>query len=65
MWDSELPTRQVPKVVEEAETRTQNNPHPARERTPHHRSIPESAMWCHPPRKTFQLPAETEEWPRA
>ena len=40
------------------------NPHPARERTHRHRSIPEIAVLCHLPRKTTQLPAEPEEWPR-
>ena len=59
--DSKWPTRQVLKTVEEAEKRTQNT-HPTRERTPRHRSIPEIAECCHPPRKTSQLPAEPEEW---
>ena len=44
-----------------------NKKHPpptARERTPHHKSIPENAVRCHPPRKTSQLTAEPEEWPK-
>ena len=41
-----------------------NHPHPTRERTHRHRSIPEIAVLCHLPRKTSQLPAEPEEWPK-
>ena len=41
-----------------------NTPHPTRERTHRHRSIPEIAVLCHLPRKTSQLPAEPEEWPK-
>ena len=40
------------------------DPHPTRERTHRHRSIPEIAVLCHLPRKTSQLPAEPEEWPK-
>ena len=39
-------------------------PLPAREKTPRHRSIPEIAVRCHPPRKTSQLTAEPGEWPK-
>ena len=28
------------------------SPPPARERTAHHRSVPETAVRCHPPRKS-------------
>ena len=63
MCDSKWPTRQVPWIVE-AEKRIQNTPTPARERTHRHISIPETAVWCHPPRKTSQLPAESEKWPK-
>ena len=39
--------------------------HPlARERKPRHKSIPEIAVQCHPPRKTAQLTTEPEEWPK-
>ena len=41
-----------------------NHPHPTRERTHRHRSIPEIAVLCYLPRKTSQLPAEPEEWPK-
>ena len=51
-------------TVKEAKERTKNTPHPARERTPRHRSIPEIAVRCHLPRKTSQLTAEPEEWPK-
>ena len=34
------------------------------QRTHRHRSIPEIAVLCHLPRKTSQLPAEPEEWPK-
>ena len=40
------------------------HPHPARERTSRHRSIPEIAVRCHLPRKTSQPKVEPEEWPK-
>ena len=49
-------------TVEEAKQRTKKT-HPARERTPRHKSIPEVAVRCHLSRKTSQLTAEPEEWP--
>ena len=46
------------------ENSTETSPHPARERTHRHRSMPEIAVLCHLPRKTSQLPAKPEEWPK-
>ena len=43
---------------------TKHPPHPAQDKTLRHRSIPEIAMRCHPHRKTSQLTAEPEEWPK-
>ena len=39
-------------------------PDPARERTARHKSIPEIAVRCHHPRKTSQITAKPEEWPK-
>ena len=50
-------------TVEEAKN-AQKTPHLSRERTSRNRSIPEIAVRCHLPRKTSQLPAEPEEWPK-
>ena len=44
--------------------KTKNTPPPPREKTPCHRSIPEIAVRFQPSRKTSQLLAEPEEWPK-
>ena len=44
--------------------KTNKTPSPhAREKSPRHKSIPEIAVRCYPPRKTSQLTGESEEGP--
>ena len=63
-WNhSEWPTWQVQKNEKEYEKTKKNTPS-SREKTSLHRSIPEMAVRCQPPRKTSQLTAEPEEWPK-
>ena len=61
---SRWPTWQVLEIEKDDGKQCKDTPHPAREKTHRHRSIPEIAVLCHLPRKTSQLPAEPEEWPK-
>ena len=56
MCDSKWPTRQVPKIVEEAEKRTQNTPTQSEREHPTVEVSPKSPCGAIP------LTAEPEEW---
>ena len=65
MCDSKWPTWQVLEIEKDdgKEEKDTEHPHPARERSPRRRRIPEIYVWCHLPWKTSQLPAEPEDGP--